>query len=124
MYHAAAVLGSNYVITLLQQARDCFLDAGLSEQQAKHVLDALLASVVVNVQQASEPKLALTGPIQRADVTTIHHHLQALTDPLAREFYLLMAKKTLSIAVMDESDKNRIAAAFTSPNACDTNSLY
>ena len=124
LYHAAAVFGSNYVITLLQQARDCFLDAGLSEQQAKHVLDALLASVVVNVKQASEPKLALTGPIQRADVTTIHHHLQALTDPLAREFYLLMAKKTLSIAVLDESDKYQIEAVLTSPLPCDTNSLY
>ena len=117
LYHAAAVFGSNYVITLLQQARDCFLDAGLPEQQAKDVLDALLSSVVENVTQASEPKLALTGPIQRADVMTIHHHLQALTDPLAREFYLFMAQKTLSISVLDESDINRIEAAFTSPDS-------
>lgn len=112
LYHAAAVFGSNYVITLLQQAHHCFLAAGLSEQQAKDVLDALLPSVVENVKQVSEPKLALTGPIQRGDVTTIQQHLQVLTEPDVREFYLMMAKKTLAIASLEKPKQKQIAKLF------------
>ena len=105
LYHAAAVFASNFPIALLQQAHHCFLGAGLNNQEAKNVMDSLLQSMVDNVKQAPEPKMALTGPIQRADLTTLGLHMQVLTDPVVREFYLMMAKRTLEIAALDDESK-------------------
>ena len=70
--------------------------------QAKAVVDKLVYSVAENVKQSTEPKHALTGPIQRADINTVIHHLEALSDPVAREFYQFMANKTLSITNVNE----------------------
>ena len=102
LYHASAVFASNYLIPLLQQAHDGLLQAGLSTVQAKAVVDKLVYSVAENVKQSTEPKHALTGPIQRADINTVIHHLEALSDPVAREFYQFMANKTLSITNVNE----------------------
>lgn len=102
LYHAAAVFTSNFPIALLQQAHNCFLAAGLNKQEAKNVMDSLLQSMVDNVKQAPEPKMALTGPIQRADLATLALHMKVLTDPVVREFYVMMAKKTLEIAALDD----------------------
>ncbi|MBT8340418.1 MAG: DUF2520 domain-containing protein, partial [Desulfatitalea sp.] len=47
---------------------------------------------------------ALTGPIARGDVTTVAHHLAALTDDDAAElraFYIDMGLKTLDLAEQD-----------------------
>lgn len=103
LYHAAAVFAANYPVTILQQAHACFLEAGLSGAQAKLVVDGLLHTVMENVQQVSEPKYALTGPIQRGDVTTVRQHLQALTEPKARKLYLRLARETLEMASLDDA---------------------
>lgn len=114
MYHVAAVFASNYSVTLLQQAYDSFLAAGLSPHQAKAVVERLAACVVQNLQTVEEPKSALTGPIQRGDVTTIERHLQELTDPMTREFYVILANKTLALTTLDESSRQQIEVALSS----------
>ena len=112
LYHVAAVFGSNYVVTLLQQAYDCFLAAGLSKAQTKQVIEALLPSVVENIKRAYEPKGVLTGPIQRGDMTTIQQHLHVLTDAEIREFYVFMAKKTLAIANLEDAVEKQFTMLF------------
>lgn len=101
LYHAAAVFSTNYPVTIFQQAYACFAEAGLSKEQAKAVLDRFLQTVINNVQQVSEPKLALTGPIQRGDATVVQQHLEALTDPKLHDLYLRLAKETLDVASLD-----------------------
>lgn len=109
MYHIAAVFAANYPITLLQQAHTCFVNAGLSNSQAKVVIDRLFQTVFENVQQASEPKFALTGPIQRGDVSTVQEHLIALTHHAKiQELYINLAKETLDISGLEEIMKKKI----------------
>lgn len=102
LYHLAAVFATNYTVTLVQQAYEGFVAAGLSKQQAKDLADAFLSNVSKNMKQVAEPKQALTGPLQRGDVVTIQSHLQALTDPDARVLYLSLAHATLSMTSLDD----------------------
>lgn len=102
LYHVAAVFATNYTVTLVQQAYDGFLAAGLSKQQAKTLADAFLSNVSKNMEQVAEPKQALTGPLQRGDVVTIERHLQVLTDPDVRALYLSLAHATLSMTSLDD----------------------
>ncbi len=109
MYHIAAVFAANYPITLLQQAHACFLNAGLSPSQAKLVIDGLFQTVLENVQQAIEPRYALTGPIQRGDVSTIQEHINALKDDAKiQELYSKLAQETLAISLPGDSIRRDI----------------
>lgn len=102
LYHLAAVFATNYTVTLVQQAYEGFVSAGLSEQQAKDLTDAFLSNISKNMKQVVEPKQALTGPLQRGDVVTIQSHLQALTDPDVRALYLSLAHATLSMTSLGD----------------------
>lgn len=111
-YHLAAVLATNYIVTLSQQAYTGFLDAGLSKQQAKELTDVFLTSASNNIKQVEEPKQALTGPLQRGDSVTIQRHLQILQDPNLRVLYLCLAKSTLSIAALEDDILRKIEAVL------------
>lgn len=103
LYHAAAVFATNYQVILLQQAFTSFVEAGLTPSRAKTVVDRFLQTVQENIQQVSEPRHALTGPVQRGDVETIQRHLQALPDPLVRNLYVCLAKETMTLAHLEEA---------------------
>ena len=102
LYHLAAVFVTNYTVALSQQAYEQFLAAGLSQSQAKQLTDKFLTNVSENIEQAYEPKQALTGPLQRGDKVTIESHLQILQDPNARALYVSLAKATLAMTTLDE----------------------
>ena len=108
LYHAAAVFATNYQVVLLQQAFTSFVEAGLTPSRAKTVIDRFLQTVCENVQQVSEPRHALTGPVQRGDVETIQRHLQALSDPLVRNLYVSLVKETLTLANLEETIAEKI----------------
>lgn len=82
LYHAAAVMASNYLVAL-------FLDAAISLMQAygiegKRARQALAPLVRISVENAihSGPLKALTGPIERGDAQTVRLHLKALQGAL------------------------------------------
>ncbi|HEX8985956.1 MAG TPA: Rossmann-like and DUF2520 domain-containing protein [Bryobacteraceae bacterium] len=79
LYHAAAVMASNYVTGLLDAAVMLMRTAGVGERTA---LDALGPLVRVGVENtlASGAANALTGPICRGDVETVRRHLASLAD--------------------------------------------
>jgi len=73
LYHAAAVMVSNYLVTLLSNADDIFKEIGLSME----VLLPLVRGTIENVEKYGGS--ALTGPIQRGDWETVKAHLEMLT---------------------------------------------
>jgi len=101
LYHAAAVITSNYLPTLMAAAVELWQEMGYSEEQALRFAGPLLSTTCQNTL-ALGPRAALTGPIARGDLGTIEKHLSAL-DALpgtkgTAAFYRTMARATLPLA--------------------------
>lgn len=96
LYHAGAVLASNYVVTLAAIAARLAEQAGLQAVLAAQIYRPLLAGAVANLAQAS-PADALTGPIRRGDRDTVAAHLAALGAE-ERRLYAVLGLETLRLA--------------------------
>ena len=79
LYHAATVVGSNYLAALQQSALDMLDQAGITAPDAKQILQPLMAKSLQNLQNLG-PVEALTGPIARGDTHTLTAHIEAITD--------------------------------------------
>lgn len=77
LYHAAAVMASNYVTGLIDAAAILMKTAGIDEETALGALGPLIRAGVENAL-ALGPERALTGPIERGDVETVRRHLWSL----------------------------------------------
>lgn len=84
LYHAAAVMASNYPIAVLDAAVILMKEAGIEEPLAMRALTPLIQASVANAL-AVGPLQALTGPIERGDSGTITAHLRALDGSPAPE---------------------------------------
>jgi predicted short-subunit dehydrogenase-like oxidoreductase (DUF2520 family) len=76
LYHAAAVLASNYVVSLLDAALELMAAAGVPREEALPALAPLVRKSLENCL-AEGPEKALTGPVDRGDVSTVELHLEA-----------------------------------------------
>lgn len=95
-YHAAAVLASNALVTLLAAGRELLLGAGLPAESAEKMLLPLSKGTLENVA-AYGPEKALTGPVARGDAQTLRDHL--LTLPIAvKPAYRAMMLETVAFA--------------------------
>jgi predicted short-subunit dehydrogenase-like oxidoreductase (DUF2520 family) len=99
LYHAGAVIASNYVVAMADTARSLLIKAGVPADQALPVLIPLLASVVQNLAQVGLPG-ALTGPVERGDVTVVERHLRTLEAraPELVELYRLVGRDVIRLA--------------------------
>ena len=79
LYHAAAVMVSNYTIALVSMGARLLMEAGVPERDAVPALLPLLQGTVANIEHLGVPA-ALTGPIPRGDTDTIRLHLARLSD--------------------------------------------
>lgn len=113
LYHAAAVFASNYVVTLAQQALNCFERAGINTDVSLKLMTHMMQSSLTNLQSLS-PKSALTGPLRRGDVTTIQHHLQALENLPERVLYTAFGRATLNmIDTLDDTERQKMEAILS-----------
>ncbi|WP_019215637.1 Rossmann-like and DUF2520 domain-containing protein [Legionella tunisiensis] len=108
IYHAAAVIASNYLVTLAATANDLLQEAGIEAKLAQQMIVNLMASSLNNVQQATAIKKALTGPLARGDLNTINRHLKALDNCFADELYRHAALATLPITDLDTELKSAL----------------
>lgn len=100
LYHAGAVLVSNYVVALADLGKGLLVEGGVPVQDALPALIPLMTSVVQNLSQLGLPG-ALTGPVERGDVSSVERHLQVLTQraPHMVELYKLVGREVLRIAL-------------------------
>jgi predicted short-subunit dehydrogenase-like oxidoreductase (DUF2520 family) len=78
LYHAAAVMASNYIVAMIDAAVTLMELAGSAgEEPALQALGPLVRASVAN-SLAVGPVQALTGPIERGDEQTVAAHLHAL----------------------------------------------
>jgi predicted short-subunit dehydrogenase-like oxidoreductase (DUF2520 family) len=118
LYHAGAVLASNYVVALADMAQSLLVKAGVPQEQALPALIPLLDSVVQNLAQLGLPG-ALTGPVERGDAASVEQHLQILESraPELLELYRLVGLDVLRLAReksnLDAATVGRLEALFT-----------
>jgi len=77
LYHASAVVASNYLVALFDLAFRLIGQAGISGQDAFDVLKPLVQGTLGNIEKVGVEK-ALTGPISRGDVETVERHLKEI----------------------------------------------
>jgi len=99
LYHAAAVMASNYLVALQDTAVGVLVDAGFDEPSALAALRPLIAGTVENIQALGTTR-ALTGPIVRGDVETVRRHVEALRALSGGELHLyrVLGRRTVEIA--------------------------
>jgi predicted short-subunit dehydrogenase-like oxidoreductase (DUF2520 family) len=101
LYHAAAVLASNYVVALLGEAISLLEQTGWTEKEAARGLIPLAEGALANVKKRG-PAAALTGPIRRGDAETVRRHLVALGEgqrsSRRRDLYRMLGEVALEIA--------------------------
>ncbi|AMP90910.1 Rossmann-like and DUF2520 domain-containing protein [Legionella pneumophila] len=97
IYHAAATIASNYLVTLATYSEELLLQAGIQQPQSIKMLCDLMHSNIVNLSQADSIKSALTGPLARGDIQTISLHLEAIKNSEINRLYKTMALATLPL---------------------------
>jgi predicted short-subunit dehydrogenase-like oxidoreductase (DUF2520 family) len=78
LYHAAAVLGSNYLVALAAAASRMLGEAGVEEADTLPALLPLMRGTLDNIERLGV-SAALTGPIARGDADTVRLHLARLS---------------------------------------------
>jgi predicted short-subunit dehydrogenase-like oxidoreductase (DUF2520 family) len=100
VYHAAAVMACNYLVTLIKQATDLWKTFDIPTQQATQALLPLIQGTIHNIETVGIPD-CLTGPIARGDTGTIRKHIEALEKaaPDVLPTYLELGRRTVPIAL-------------------------
>ncbi len=100
LYHAAAVVASNYLVTLIYLSKRLMLAAGMPEEQFVPALYPLIKGTLANIERLGIPE-ALTGPIARGDVETIvdHLHRMEVSIPGATALYSALGLETIDLGL-------------------------
>jgi predicted short-subunit dehydrogenase-like oxidoreductase (DUF2520 family) len=109
IYHAAAVISSNFPVVLEAVATRLLAEVGIPERSAQRAVHSLMEAAISNTAD-SPPESALTGPVVRGDAETVHRHLQALRhNPEARALYRRLSFAALDIASRRGTNPDRLA---------------
>ncbi|MFA5794014.1 MAG: F420-dependent NADP oxidoreductase [Candidatus Brocadiia bacterium] len=100
LYHAAGVLLSNYLVTLMDIGHKLLRRSGFSPAQAAKALLPLVHGAINNIDRLGTAG-ALTGPISRGDVITIGDHLKSIRRflPAYVELYKVLGRDTVRLAL-------------------------
>lgn len=98
LYHASAVVASNYLVTLLNLSLDLIAQAGVPAKEAFMGLKPLILGTLSNIEKMGIAD-ALTGPIARGDIQTIENHLSEIASkmPTLLPLYKILGLNTIEI---------------------------
>ncbi|RJQ56307.1 MAG: DUF2520 domain-containing protein [Actinobacteria bacterium] len=98
LYHAAACVVSNYLVTLADYAEEIYRAIEVEPVAARRAYAPLIRGTAKNLLEKG-PAEALTGPIVRGDVETVRAHLKKLTDSgIDTSVYRLLGARTVALA--------------------------
>jgi predicted short-subunit dehydrogenase-like oxidoreductase (DUF2520 family) len=104
LYHTAASILSNQVVAVLDTGYRLLAECGFSRDDAIKASEHLVRGNVENVIRQDTVQ-ALTGPIDRGDVSTVQKHLAALNGE-DKEMYCILGKKLVEIAQVKNPDRD------------------
>lgn len=102
-YHAAAVIASNFMVSVMHLAKSYLSFSGISDET---VLWPLVDSTIENMKHLGIDH-ALTGPVNRGDLETIRKHIGSLREE-DKALYVLLSKQALDLSQADESAKREM----------------
>lgn len=113
VYHAAAVMASNYLVAVEDLAVRTLMASGFDEVSALRALQPLISGTVTNIE-AHGTTHALTGPVVRGDVGTVRSHVTALAELPgdALTLYRALGLHALEIAIRRGSLRPETAASL------------
>jgi predicted short-subunit dehydrogenase-like oxidoreductase (DUF2520 family) len=104
LYHAAACMASNYLVTLMHMILETYRSVGLTHDEAIKAFRPLVTATLNNIETTG-PMKALTGPIARGDAGTVRKHLSALKEKRI-EFlpaYCALGLLTVDLGILKET---------------------
>jgi len=115
LYHASAVVASNFLVTLLDLALKLIGTAGIAAPDAFNVLKPLIEGTLSNIEKVGIPE-ALTGPIVRGDVETVAGHLSEIKSktPELLDLYKALGFHTIDVATAKGTISESIAEQLKS----------
>jgi len=124
LYHAAAVIACNYLVTLVKVATDLWQTFNIPVHQATRALMPLLQGTLNNIDSIGIPD-CLTGPIARGDAGTVSKHLKALekSAPAVLSTYRELGLQTIPVSLakgrINQQQANKLEAILKPPdNSC------
>jgi predicted short-subunit dehydrogenase-like oxidoreductase (DUF2520 family) len=108
LYHLAACILSNYLVTLIDLGLQALAQSGIEGRKGFVAMLPLIQGTIENIRFIGTRR-ALTGPIARCDASTLQQHLEALeTQGLSelKEFYTSMGLRTLKLATKKLAAEN------------------
>lgn len=98
-YHAACVVASNHLTTLLWVLETMYRALAPGKTDFLRVFSPIITATLANVRSTS-PREALTGPVARGGVETVARHLDALERraPAEIPFYSALSLETIRLA--------------------------
>ena len=121
IYHAAAVIACNYLVTLVKLATDLWQTFSIPPHEASQALLPLLRGTIHNIETVGIPQ-CLTGPIARADTGTINKHFNALRKvaPSVLSTYRELGLQTIPVALakgrINQNQAEELQAIFKQPD--------
>lgn len=103
LYHAAACVASNYLVSLLNYASFIHEKIGINPNDSLKGLVSLAQGTVENIKKMGTKK-SLTGPIARGDIGTIKEHLESFDKCFEKNEvtpYKVMGVETAKIAYLN-----------------------
>ena len=99
LYHAAACVASNYLVSLLNVVESIYQSIGISEKDARKAYLPLIYGSLKNIEVSGSIQ-ALTGPIARGDSGTIQKHVDAINANLSQyaSLYTSLGLVTVDLA--------------------------
>lgn len=99
LYHASAVIASNYLVSLMKMASEVMAASGIPEEKAFEFLLPLVKGTLANMEKMGVEK-ALTGPVSRGDAATVSAHINGITEknPDLKKAYIELGKIALQMS--------------------------
>lgn len=103
LYHTSASMASNHLIGLLSVVVNMLVQCGFTRDNAYSLLKPLMTDNLDNAFK-NGVEYALTGPIERGDITTVKKHLSAVDNEQA-VLYKQLAKEVVRVAQRKNNDE-------------------
>lgn len=109
LYHAAACIVSNYLVTLMDVGISFMKAVGIEEKKAFEALYPLVSGSLQNVRKLGSAR-ALTGPIARGDIKTLEHHVKETEKKLPEllQIYSILGKETVDLAGREKLEDEKV----------------
>lgn len=96
-YHAACSVASNLMCGIMKESVEILEQCGFSEKEALTSLEPLVMSNIRRIFSVG-PTAALTGPVERNDISTVKKHIASISDGTNSDIYKAVSKKLIEMS--------------------------